>query len=385
MSEFVVYRRSFWHSIGGFLVGLAAASPSAYGEFNARSEFTARLVAPYSVALESSPFRSSVEGVAATAKLNLWIDRTIDPDGLVSPGPVAPTVYECLVKIAAEQDSVVFAIENFVLIGKPDRVDAAASAILAIKNAAAPASTSTETLTTVSWDRLATPSEAFSQATGRAATAEMAPKLPHDHWHETTWQDVDRDVAASLVLPQLGLRLVQPGVTTRGPGAPATEPIDGLSTTVTYQYRTESVPPAARKAVQSLDPKATFKVQPGGMDVSTTATGHRLLTHALLQTLAPANRAIVAGGDALETLKKDKRAFTLRLANKPAKDVFAFLAQSANVNFEIDAGAKEKCEQWVSLEAKDASLLQLMEQVAERAQVKLEWEPKQFRVTAQGN
>ena len=384
MSEFVVNRRSFWRSISGFLAGFIAAFPMAYGEFNARSDCTTRLVAPYTIAIESAPFRVSLMRVAATAQLNLWVDRTIDPDALVSPGPVAPTVYECLVKIAAEQDSVVFAIENFVLIGKPDRVDAAASAVLGIKNAA-PASKPTQTPVTVNWDRLATPSEAFSRATGQASTAETALKLPHDLWHETTWQDVDRDVATSLVLAQLGLRLVQQGLTNRSSGGVVTEPIDGQSTTVTYRYQTESIPPEARKTVQSVDPKATFKIQPGGMDVATTATGHRLFTHALMQSLAPANQPNLAGGNVLDTLKKDKRAFTLRLANKPAKDVFAFLAQSANVNFEIDVSAKEKCDEWVSLEAKDASLLQLIEQVAERAQVKLDWEQNKFRVTDLAN
>lgn len=384
MSEFVVYRRCFWCSLSGLLAVLVASSPAAHGEFNARSTFTANLVAPYAVAIESAPFRSSLEGVATTAKLNLWIDRTIDPDALVSPGPLAPTVYECLVKIAAEQNAVVFAIENFLLIGKPDRVDAAASAILAIKNAS-PTLQSSETQVTVSWDRLATPNEAFSQAMGSSPAIASAPKLPHDLWHETTWQNVERDVAASLVLSQLGLQLAQAATSLTSSAALAIEPIDAATATTSYRYQTDSVPPAARKAVQSVDPRASFKLHPGGMEVSTTATGHRLFTHALLQLLTPVDRAIVLGKDALETLKKDKRTFTLRLANKSAKDVFAFLAQTANVTLEIDAGAKEKCDEWVSLEAKDASLLQLFEQVAARTQVKLEWSQNKLLILNEAN
>jgi hypothetical protein len=380
MSEFVVYRRCFWLVLGGFAVSLVWISPTANGEFSARSEFIARLVAPYSVAIESAPFRASLEQVAATTQLNLWVDRTIDPDALVSPGPIEPTVCACLAKIASEQNSVIFPIENFVLVGKPERVDAAAEAILSLQKAA-PAPNPASKLVSVHWDMLSTPSEAYSLTTGQGVPVGPPLKLPHDLWHEATWQNVDRDVAASLVLSQVGLRLVRPDAPASTSAATAVTEINSSPpASLTYRYHTESVPPEARKAVQSVDPKARFKDQSGGWDVSTTATGHRLFTHALLQGLAPANQAI-AGGPALDTLKNDKRVFTLQLANKPAKDVFAFLAKTANINVEIDVNATAKCDEWVSLEAKDASLLQLIEQVAQRAQVKLQWDQNKLRVT----
>ncbi len=88
---------------------------------------------PMTSIVDGKSFRNGVTGIAKQAQLNVWIDRRVDPTSPVIAGPVGPTVFAAIGKLAARRDCVLMPVANVLLVGRQDWVDQTASSILSLK------------------------------------------------------------------------------------------------------------------------------------------------------------------------------------------------------------------------------------------------------------
>ncbi len=345
----------------------AMAEPGDRAEFRTQSEFVAKLAAPMTIVVDSAPFRVSLDRVAKTAGVNLWLDRTVDPTADVSPGSVGPSVYECFASIAACQDCVVAAADGVVLVGSQSRVDAVLLTLMSRPV------TATEPSVLVGWEDLSTPQEALRQALGPNHDLANHILLAHDLWPATTWSHITRSTAVSLVLAQMNMMLSDDGRSIR--------PIESDVVSIDFPYQHPGDLAPLRDATRLADSRARFRTGPNGAAfVTATPAGHRALRDAIIRSIGSTPTVKQKGG-VRERLQGDRRQFSLKLLNKPAKDVMNFLAQTAGVSLAIDASAEDAVVRLISLEVTDATLMDLIYTVAKLAKVRVVWADDEIRLT----
>lgn len=311
-----------------------------------------KLSAPMTSIVDGKPFRDGLAGIAAQARLNLWLDRAVDPTAPVEVGPVGPTVFAAIEKLAARRDCVVMPVAGVVLVGRPEWVDRTTASILSLRIA------DKGTPTNISWDDLTTPLEAISNAAAAGSEVNVDPNLPHDLWPATAWNQIDRRVAVTLILAQFDRRPTSTDSLRAVRSTAATS-----NGRVTRRYGRSKADEAIGNAMAEVDRQSRVR-QAGQWLVATgTIAAHRAGARAMLQHLAKG-----AAPD------PDKDTFTVKKMSTTAENAFRQLAQSAGKNCVIDAEAREACKKMVSIEGEDVTLRRLIDAVAGQAGVVATWQ-----------
>ncbi len=333
------------------LLATASVSPSAADDFSGKDRFFAQLSTPLTSIQDGKPLREALQSIAGQVQLNLWFDRKVDPTSPIDLGPVGPTVYQAIRKIAEANGCVVMAVSEVVLVGRPQWVDTTAASLIAISTRRSAAAK-----IDVQWDPLTTPREAYQViADGGAATG---PALPHDLWPAVHWQKIDRRVANALVLAQFDLR----------PGTSPARPIAAtLPASVTRRY------PAAAKnqldgAMRNVDRTSRVRLSNGWTVASGSLSAHRAAVAELLK----ADARVAANAN---------QVFSLKPTEARVGDLLTKFALTAGRHCKIDPAAIEACEKVITLEATDQTLRQLVDQVATRGGVTATWTETAIIVT----
>jgi hypothetical protein len=301
--------------------------------------------------IDGKPFRDALQQVARQGQVNLLVDRRVDPTAPVSPGSLGPDIYTSIKQIAQQRDCVVMPVSGVLVVGRPEWVDATAASLMMLTQPGDAAAT------TVNWPTLTTPTEALNRAAGEAP-GNIA--LPHDLWPATQWTGIAPQVATTLVLAQFDRRLGKGSLTGRTPLTAV--PVEAVQHS-TRRYQAGKHSALLRQTIEQTDPAAKLRSVRGRWDVSATATAHRLATDALMVALAVPKMA---------KPNEDKRQFSLEL-KAPAGDAIRKFAATANLVCVIDDTADAACRSIVTLRAKDKTLRELIELVAEQADVTATW------------
>ncbi len=326
-------------------------------DFSQRDRFYALLASPMTSIVDGKPFRDGVLGIANQTKLNVWIDRRVDPTSPVFAGPVGPTVFAAIGKLAAKRDCVLMPVANVLLVGRKEWVDQTASSILSLKIKGNPE------LSDIVWDDLTTPAEAIALAAD--VDVEIEPPLPHDLWPATRWKQVDRRVAVTLVLAQFD-RVPQSTTSLhRLQSAPATN-----TGNVSRRYSFGKANSIIRDAMQEQNRKSRFRTQDGWLEATGSIAAHRAAVTQWFDQMAK-----VAAPD------PNKDTFTLGKTNATAEVLLNKFAQTAGRACQIDADAAAACKQIVAIEGEDITLEQLVAKVAEQVGVDVEWRDDRILVS----
>jgi hypothetical protein len=163
----------------------------------------AKLSTPITSIVDGRSFRSGIERIAQQAEVNVVISRKVDPSRRIRSGPLGPTVYLALRKMAADHDCVVMPVRSVVLVGKADWVDSMATVLN---------KTPRSKRVDISWPRLTTPEEAFAIVSkADPANIEIVnPEIDHDLWPAVDWKQIESSIAAQLIIFQMADRFDLP-------------------------------------------------------------------------------------------------------------------------------------------------------------------------------
>lgn len=331
--------------------GLTAPTPA--DDFSAQDPFVAQLSASMTSIVDGMPFRDSIARIADQADVNFWIDRHVDPTApIVAAGPVGPTVFAAISKLANQRGCVVMPVANVLLVGRAEWVEQTAASILELDELAEPH------LVDVAWNDLTTPSEAFAAAAGGGnLQASVDPPLPHDLWPATRWKQIDQRVAVTLVLAQFGLK---PSSTAT---ATTLQPVAASAAGMFQRrYSRGSADTAIRAAMRKSDSNSRISARKEWLLATGSVAAHRSAATAMLDELAD-----TSGPD------PDNDKFTLKKLRTTAENALTQLARTARRTCKIEPDASELCKTIVTVEGADVTLRQLVDLVADQAGVVAQW------------
>ncbi|MEO1527918.1 MAG: hypothetical protein AAFX06_21000 [Planctomycetota bacterium] len=288
----------------------------------------------------------------ATPVFNIWIDRKVDPNLQVYPGALGPTRFASLTKIAESADCVCYPIDDCVLIGRANWVDA----LVAELSQGARARSASSRID-VRWPKLTTPNEAL-QAVGANRSSAGGAKLPHDLWPETHWVRIRPALAEGLIRGQF----LQP---------------DREATLFSRSYRFANTK-AFEASVLQKDPDATFKRSAGAVRLTGSGEAHREFAATCLSQDDSGDRS----DDAIATLKKDGRTFKLDVRNEMAGAIVKQLTGVAQIECDFTAEANPQLRKLVTLSVKDQTLWEILQRVARDAELEFESRDGKLRVNA---
>ncbi len=372
---------------------LASATSGRADGLDVRDDFVQRLREPHSGRLDGQSLRIAIELISEIPgqpdrHLNVWLDRKVDPDAPVSPGPLGPTRYRSLEKVADSAGCVVLPIERCVLIGRAEWVAQTGRDLLQNKAAIKlqnPASNVAIGPIDVRWPALSTPTEAMrsirhaigpSVNRGAAFPSDSA-ALPHDLWPATRLDQVSPVTAMTLVAAQFK----DPSVD---------NPEGEVEKRLTLRYRFAGLSEEL-KVLRKSHP--SIKVTPGRGETTLAAglAAHRLLCSALLSSAGSSAAATTgqpagppASSDPLVQLRNDRRTFSLKVENQKAGAVLHQLFSSAGVTSAFDPAANPSLVKLVSFEAKDMTLWELVHLITDQSSLKIETAEGKLLVSPRG-
>lgn len=335
---------------------VACGARATADDFSSRDPFFVKLSTSATSVQDGKSFREALRAVAGQAKVNLWLDRKVDPTLPVYAGPVGPTVVAALEKIAATRDCVVMPVAGVVLVGRKSWVDATAVTLLSLDTKApGGANANADRVATIAWPELTTPAAALKLAAG-LDSIQLSPELPHDLWPAGRLAKIDRRVAVSLVLSQFDLR----PRSTDSLGSLRCEQATDAGKVRRRYFAPE--PKLVSAALGNVDRNARVQSRNGWIDATATVAAHRAATAAMLV----AKPAPAVGGVAKKTFNLNTKA--------SAGDLFATLAQAINRKVVIVPDAEPACEEIITIQAQQKTLVELIELVAAEANVAVAWQ-----------
>ncbi len=324
-------------------------------DFSPKASINVSLAKPMTSIVDGRPFREGLKRIADEARVNVWLDRRVDPSQVVEVGAVGPTVYAALEKLAASQGCVVAVNDNVLLVGRAAWVDRTLGSLLSIQKP------SQARAATFAWEDLTEPDEALRKVGGESIDG----KLPHDLWPSTRLAAVTPEVATVLILAQFDLQPAFADSTTlRFRTLPAVTP-----TAVTRSYFPGGRATEIRSALARWDPRHRIEVTGNQLRIDATPEAHRRLAAMLLQSQQ------AKGPD------PDRDTFTVRKMSTSAANALQQLAASAGKRCVIEPSAEAACQQRVTVEGTDVTLRELIETVARQAGVRAIWQNDSIVVT----
>jgi hypothetical protein len=331
--------------------GLCHANQATAAEPKPRPAVTANLAAQlmsdFRVSVSEKPLRETLQAIAEAGKVNLWLDRRVDPTIPISTDASANTIYLAIASAAKSASVQVYAIENVVLVGRTEWVDRTAAAIRELRHLGKPAS--------ITWPELSTPNEALLACSIHSATlSNESPTLPHDLWPATHWNNMPSEMARSLIAAQFDQ-----------------SPAEHRSSTALYPVGKYA--PQLQAAVLAEDANAAINKSDNQLAITASSAAHRIAAHVWLSTPS-ANTAKV--------IDVDKVRFTLRLQNAVAEQVLRQLAVTSGRTLSIANDAADACKQAISITVQDESLRELAGRIAEEVKVQVSWTDTHLNVSA---
>ncbi len=315
------------------------------------ASLAATLTADFRAAIVNKPLRDALQSIAGPAKVNVWLDRQIDPASPASCDPNSSTVFQAIQSLASSCALQIAVADNVVLVGRESWVVQSAAAVMN--------DTQTQVEANITWPELTTPTQA---ATAAGASDQSAP-LPHDLWPAVCWYSLRPSVAQILVAAQFDKW------PTNVPAAGYEPLVVPLAIAATYPTGTHAVDMQA--AVKAIDTNAKFKSADKKLLVTCSPTAHQAaINHWLTNSQRPV----------LRPFDLDKPNLTLTIEHARAEAVFTQLAAAAGRKLLIDPGAQQACQTMIALSAKNSSMRQLIEQIATQADVRIEWTDTQLDV-----
>lgn len=355
-----------------------AGHPIAGQPLRASQPFVMQLTDSHTGSVDGRSFRQAIRIAAAaqgetTKSINVWLDRKVDPDCAVFPGPLGPTRYASFCQIAQAAECVCFPLDNCVLIGRSAWVAAVLEGIFSPANDAASGGERVHRKTSpvdVQWPPLTTPNEALEhlqrQLAGQSLGYGDLPTLPHDLWPAVEMYDISPHLMYRLIVGQFL------------PLQPSEAPIRRF-----YKF------PRQREAFASIngvDPQAKLGADGGLQIVTATAAAHVWLCQQLLSAAdSDDQRAAVAvrGSTLIDRLRSDGRTFSMTVENEPAERVIKTLAAGMKVRVRFDAAANRRVQQRVTFQAEDKTLWELLRLITDRASLKIDAAEGSLRISAE--
>ncbi len=332
-----------------FLVGIGLCGrPTAAGGLSESDPIFTRLVRPMNSIVDGQPLRDAIESIANQARLNIWLDRRVDPTTPVSLGPLGPTVFVALEQLASSRQCVLMPVANVVLIGRAAWVDQTAAAIVSLQL------TDSVAAVEIVWEDLTTPGDALGRAVG--AKVDIDPDLPHDLWPAVHWREIDRRVAVALILAQFDRRPASTGSLSKLTTDPASS-----AGQFTREYGLGKSNRDFRRSFLQAD-------RAGRVD----SVGELLSATGIISAHRIAMRSALASTQG-ESHDIEQSTFSIKRMRTSAANAFEYFAKLSGRVCRIDADVAEQCKRIISITGTDLTLRQLTDQVAKEVDVAASW------------
>lgn len=234
----------------------------------------------------------------------------------------------------------------------------------------------------VAWDDIVTPDEILQQIGQLWGLDVSDVRLPYDLWHAADLGEVPVTTALGVLGVGFDLSLTVNWATGQVQAIPLQD-----NAVCKVQYSVDSLASVHRDRILSAGngAKANLVRAGEGWLLSGSADHHWEMQRVLYERGKTSGRprgAGGAGGAAGGGNANMKTTYTLRLAERADK-VLRYLSETAKMKIVFEEGANEPAQTRVELEAKDKTILELMELVAAEAGLKIVVEGDQVTVSAQ--
>jgi hypothetical protein len=355
------------HAYAAFVIGIVCALnggglPSAAADESRASDvvawrvgkdFQRQLQLPSSLSWSDQSLRRGLTSLAKSQQIAIWLDRRIDPDGVISITTRGETLLATLRQIAEELGVGVGFVGDVVYIG-PKPVATRLATIAAIKRQA------TETLPSETrsrwqraqpfrWEALTSPHELLDRLVEEVNVSDQlkvvqAERLPHDLWASGDYPPLRPTDRLTLLLAgfDLSFDMARDGTAIRIASMP-----ESVSISRTFS------PPNALRAEQRF--RREFP------HVKIARRGNRLTATGRFEDLELIGRLL--RGENVNALEIDpaKTRFTLTVETAPLGAVIAKMQKERNLTVEIDSTISDKLQTLVTFSVQEVTLSELLE------------------------
>jgi hypothetical protein len=323
---------------------------------------TAPLLADASIVGDGLTLRGTLTRLSQQSNVYIALDRRLDPGKELGVTELGPQISTSLDLIAKDLGVAWVAAEDVVLVGPSESVQGMATELIgawhSLQNSLEPTNALLKSQT-VAWPQLTTPQEALNLIAQRWQLDIQGIQLPHDLWPETTMNDVRVTSALGVVLMGFDLGYDIDPMSRRV----LTRPLKN-DFVVTKLYPSAPLPADLRRSFSSNNGRARvqkLKEIATGWELTGNASEHWRLEQAIFTQGAKRRGAGT----------QEESRYTLRLEQKPAAAVFVALAAQGQYKLEVDDRESAKLKQPISLVVEDKKLLDILEEVARQADVRV--------------
>ncbi|MEM6689269.1 MAG: hypothetical protein AAF664_07585 [Planctomycetota bacterium] len=304
--------------------------------------------------VDGRTLRQGLRRVSEPSKINLWIDRQIDPTQPVSLGLMKGSRLELMKRIANQHDAVLGYTDNIVLVGRPVWVDGMTAATSKLE-------LHRTSRSSIKWPKLTTPNEAL-KITLRQAQAKSDSKdlqeLPHDLWPEYSFTSVNPRAVERLIRGQFAAlatleKLAESSI-------PTTIPLDNqpaflelCKRELSRQWKPDAPfvgPPAIRRQILQL-----------------------MIVH--FQSETPCNQVT-------DINAKLAKLYSFETRGRPFEGLMRFLAKTIDFEVAFDESIESKLQTPVVLAVKDQPLKAIFEELAGQIDGQVEFQDEKVLVSA---
>lgn len=329
---------------------------------------------------------------------SLWLDRRIDPSQKVKVTAADSPAAKVILDVVEPLDLAVYPLPGILLVGRREWVETTLALLPSPPRNRRPGDRDEEPddLVSVTWPTGTTAAEALAivvtgQPQDELAVTDVPTWLPHDIWPQGELRNVDRTLAAALVLAQFDLTLqrtkslkslltqprdskpsdqstttqamVLPSMVKRSEGE--TNGRLNVSTEFVQSYPDGSAALPIRQVLKDQDAKSSVRASGDVLTVRTVANNHVIVVKTLW-SIAPAKPPRAQGNEA-------ESVFDLKIVNKPVGEVLRQLVTAAGKRIEFGEATELASERLVSLDAIKKTLPELTQEVAEQVGLVITW------------
>lgn len=324
---------------------------------------TTPLLADFSLVAENLTLQRAVEHLTQQTGLTVVLDRRIDPGLELATVTLGPKVHLALNQLTANRDFTWLPADDVVLMGPSLTLDRFATHILGAWHSLDSKLEANHFLLhhdTIAWPELTTPQEALSLVAKQWDLDVTGITLPHDLWPARNLENVRVTTALGVVLMGFDLGFEIDPQSRRVTTCPL-----AIELAATKSYPPLKLSADARRNVLGIAKggrKAQLRELATGLELVGTAADHWRLEQAIFME---GKKRQAAGA------QKESR-FTLRLERKPALAVFEALAVQGQYKLQIDDRDSVKLTQPITLVVEERKLLEIINEVARQADVRIE-------------
>ncbi|MEX0819199.1 MAG: hypothetical protein WD070_06390 [Pirellulaceae bacterium] len=336
--------------------GVSAQDPV---EWRTGEDFRQQLESEIGFQWESSPIRQGLQGLAANQRVAIWLDRRVDPGHELDLAVQDSTLDEGLQRVASAIGGGVSYVGSVAYLGSTP-VTAKLATLAAMRRDDAkqlpPSARVRFTATSPwTWETLATPRELLGQL-ARAADANVvnADQIPHDLWPAGDLPALPLTDRMTLLLAgfDLTFEIASDGSAIGLTPMPA-------KVSIQRSYSPRGSLNAAMTTIASAFPGVEIKKDRARLAITGTFEQHEAIER--LVRGEPVRR--------VETTPGSKR-FDLRVDNQPIGSIIQAVAGRERLEVRMDAATKTKLQQRISLDVKQLTLEELLQQTLGAAEIR---------------